>query len=71
MRKTDLTDVRPLETLTFEDIKRILAHSIATLEAENEPGTVAQVDLYFEMISTAYNAGYNVGRRNARKELKV
>lgn len=71
MRKTDLTDRRPLATLDFKAIEDIMTYTVEALESEYKPGEMRPETKYFELIVNAYNAGYNAGRRNARKELKA
>lgn len=73
MRKTDLTDRRPLATLDYKGIKAIMAYSVETLETEAEykPGEIGKTEVFFELIVNAYNAGFNAGMRKARKELKA
>lgn len=66
MRKTDLTDRRPLETLTFCDVVRILDHTTAELEKRYEPGTVSRKEIYFSIVCDAYNAGFLAGNRRER-----
>lgn len=72
MRKTDLTDRRPLATLDYKAIKAIMAYSIETLETEAEykPGEIGKTEIFFELIVNAYNAGFNAGKRYAGKAAK-
>lgn len=66
MRKTDLTDRRPMETLTFYDVLRIMDHTTSELEKRFEPGTVSRNEIYYSLICDAYNAGFLAGNRRER-----
>ena len=70
MRKTDLTDRRPLATLDFKAIEAIMIYTVEALESEYKPGEMRPEAKYFELIVNAYNAGFNAGKRYAGKGKK-
>ena len=67
MIKTDLTDRRPLATLTMSAISAILEHTVSDMEKHYKPGTMPREAFHFNLICDAYNAGFNAGKRYAGK----
>ena len=67
MRKTDLTDRRPMETLHVRDITAIMTHATEELEKAHKPGEMPLEAAYVQMVCDAYNAGFHAGMRAERR----